>query len=310
MVLKNGLIFRSTGSWYELQDDDGNMLSCRLKGKFKIKDLKVTNPLAVGDRVRFFVEDEVENTGVIAEIIPRKNYIIRKSVHKTAHGHLLACNIDQLVLIVTLASPKTSLGFIDRMLVTAETFRIPVLLVFNKFDLLNKEGVLFQKELISLYKLLGYDCLVTSVNNNLGIKAFKSSLKNKISLVSGHSGVGKSSLINLLDINLDLPINEISTFSNKGVHTTTFAEMYEISKNTFIIDSPGIKELGLMEIENSELSHYFPEFRELLGLCKFHNCMHINEPRCAVKDALDNGKIAESRYLSYLSMYENHDNRR
>lgn len=310
MLLKNGLIFRSTGSWYELQDEEGNMISCRLKGKFKIKDLKVTNPLAVGDRVRFFVEDEVENTGVIAEIIPRKNYIIRKSVHKTAHGHLLACNIDQLVLIVTLASPKTSLGFIDRMLVTAETFRIPVLLVFNKFDLLNEVGALFQEELISLYKSLGYGCLVTSVEDKVGIKPFKAGLKNKVSLVSGHSGVGKSSLINLLDINLDLPINEISTFSNKGVHTTTFAEMYEISKNTFIIDSPGIKELGLMEIDNSELAHYFPEFRELLGLCKFHNCMHINEPHCAVKDALGNEKIAHSRYLSYLSMYENHDNRR
>ena len=301
---------RSTGSWYEVLDENKHTWKCRLRGKFKIKGLKTSNPIAVGDRVLFDIEDKIENTGIIHDITQRENYIIRKSVHKTAHGHLLACNIDQLVLIVTLASPKTSLGFIDRMLVTAETFRIPVLLVFNKFDLLNEVGALFQEELISLYKSLGYGCLVTSVEDKVGIKPFKAALKNKVSLVSGHSGVGKSSLINLLDINLDLPINEISTFSNKGVHTTTFAEMYEISKNTFIIDSPGIKELGLMEIDNSELAHYFPEFRELLGLCKFHNCMHINEPHCAVKDALDNEKIAHSRYLSYLSMYENHDNRR
>jgi ribosome biogenesis GTPase / thiamine phosphate phosphatase len=292
---KIGTVFRSTGSWYEVRDENDRLFSCRLKGKFKIKDLKVTNPLSVGDKVVFDLEDE--NIGIIKEILPRKNYIIRKSVHKTAHGHLLASNIDQLVLIVTLASPKTSLGFIDRFLVTAETFRIPVLIVFNKFDLLNKKGVIFQDALMDLYTHLGYDSVSTST-------------LTKISLISGHSGVGKSTLINILDPELDLATSEISDFSSKGVHTTTFAEMFELPNKTFIIDSPGIKELGLVDIDNEELAHYFPEFRDLLGQCKFHNCLHINEPKCAVKDAVEAGEISESRYLSYLSMFENDDNRR
>jgi ribosome biogenesis GTPase / thiamine phosphate phosphatase len=307
---KKGIIFRSTGSWYETQDEDGEQYSCRLKGKFKIQGLKVTNPLAVGDHVVFMVEDETEKVGIIFEILPRKNYIIRKSVHKTAHGHILASNLDQLILIVTLASPKTSLGFIDRLLVTAETFRIPVLLVFNKFDLLDAEEKAYQDDLIELYVSLGYDYVITSAEKKKGIKEFLKKIKNKVSLVAGHSGVGKSSLINILDPDLDLVTNEISTFSKKGIHTTTFAEMFEIADNTYIIDSPGINELGLMDINNDELSHYFPEFRDLMSQCKFHNCKHINEPKCAVKDALDNGLIAVSRYLSYISMFENEDNRR
>lgn len=310
MLEKKGLVYRSTGSWYEVRDSNGDFFSCRLKGKFKIKDLKVTNPLAVGDEVSFFIEDGEEGTGVIFEISPRKNYIIRKSVHKTAHGHLLACNLDQLVLIVTLANPKTSLGFIDRMLVTAETFRIPVLLVFNKIDLLPKDGIEYQDVLIDLYTSLGYSCLVTSATTLQGTDDLMAALENKISLVSGHSGVGKSTLINILDPDLDLATNEISTFANKGVHTTTFAEMYEIKANAYIIDSPGIKELGLMDVSQAELAHYFPEFRDLLGECKFHNCLHINEPKCAVKDAVESGEISETRYLSYLSMFDNHDNRR
>ena len=305
---KKGTVFRSTGSWYEVRDEQNSVFSCRLKGKFKIKDLKVTNPLAVGDKVIFDLEDE--NIGIIKEILPRKNYIIRKSVHKAAHGHLLASNIDQLVLIVTLASPKTSLGFIDRFLVTAETFRIPVLLVFNKFDLLNKKGVVFQDALMDLYTHLGYDCVSTSTVSLKGIDDFQSKLANKVSLISGHSGVGKSTLINILDPDLDLATSEISTFANKGVHTTTFAEMFEIPNKAFIIDSPGIKELGLVDIANEELAHFFPEFRDLLGQCKFHNCLHINEPKCAVKDAVAEGEISESRYMSYLSMFENDDNRR
>jgi ribosome biogenesis GTPase / thiamine phosphate phosphatase len=310
LLEKKGLVYRSTGSWYEVRDANGDFFSCRLKGKFKIKDLKVTNPLAVGDEVLFFIEDGEEGTGVIFEISPRKNYIIRKSVHKTAHGHLLACNLDQLVLIVTLANPKTSLGFIDRMLVTAETFRIPVLIVFNKIDLLPKEGVEYQDVLIDLYTSLGYGCLVTSATTLQGTDDLMAALENKISLVSGHSGVGKSTLINILDPELDLATNEISTFANKGVHTTTFAEMYEIKANSYIIDSPGIKELGLMDVSQSELAHYFPEFRDLLGECKFHNCLHINEPKCAVKDAVEAGEISETRYMSYISMFDNHDNRR
>lgn len=301
---------RSTGSWYEVRDEDRTMWQCRLKGKFKIKDFKVTNPLAVGDKILFDVENENENTGTITTILPRENYIIRKSVHKTAHGHLLATNIDQAVLIVTLTFPRTSLGFIDRFLVSAESFRIPTLLIFNKLDVLADEEKEFQEELADLYNSLGYRCIFTSAVTKIGIEELKNALLNKISLLAGHSGVGKSSLVNELNPEFDLATSEVSTFANKGVHTTTFAEMFEIFDDTYLIDSPGIKELGLMDISNSELSDYFPEMRELIGQCKFHNCRHINEPNCAIKEAINHGKIAESRFISYLSMMDAEDNRR
>jgi ribosome biogenesis GTPase / thiamine phosphate phosphatase len=307
---KKGLVMRSTGSWYEVRDEDRTMWQCRLKGKFKIKDFKVTNPLAVGDKILFDVENENENTGTITTILPRENYIIRKSVHKTAHGHLLATNIDQAVLIVTLTFPRTSLGFIDRFLVSAESFRIPTLLIFNKLDVLADEEKEFQEELADLYNSLGYRCIFTSAVTKIGIEELKNALLNKISLLAGHSGVGKSSLVNELNPEFDLATSEVSTFANKGVHTTTFAEMFEIFDDTYLIDSPGIKELGLMDISNSELSDYFPEMRELIGQCKFHNCRHINEPNCAIKEAINHGKIAESRFISYLSMMDAEDNRR
>lgn len=305
-----GLVMRSTGSWYEVRTTEGSILQCRLKGKFKIKDLKVTNPIAVGDKVAYDIENETENTGIIYDILPRDNYIIRKSVHKAAHGHLLASNIDQAVLIVTLTFPRTSLGFIDRFLVSAESFRIPTVLVFNKLDVLSEEQVAYQEELADLYEGMGYRCLFTSATNNIGVDSFKEVLEGKVSLIAGHSGVGKSTLVNTIAPDLDLPTSEISTFANKGVHTTTFAEMFEISTGTFIIDSPGIKELGLADIEKEEISHYFPEMRELLGECRFHNCMHIDEPKCAVKEAVVEGTIAESRYASYLSMALGEDNRK
>ena len=306
MELTQGIVFRSTGSWYEVKNlVTGQMVSCRLKGKFKIKNLKVTNPIAVGDRVGF---EPGEN--VIAEILPRHNYVIRQSVHKSAHAHLLAANVDQLILIVTLRSPKTSLGFIDRFLVTAETFRIPATLVFNKQDLLDEAERAYQDELITLYTGLGYGCLCTSTYIPMGIEALKTALAHKTTLISGHSGVGKSSLLNALLPHLDLATSDVSDFSDKGVHTTTFAEMFEPEPGTRIIDSPGIKELGLMDIEKEELAHFFPEFRDLLGQCRFHNCLHINEPKCAVKNAVEEGEIYLSRYMSYLSMFENDDNRR
>ncbi len=305
-----GIIWRSTGSWYEVRDQEGEFINCRLKGNFKIKGLKVTNPLAVGDRVKFTKENTEEINGMITEILPRKNYIIRKSVHKTAHGHLLACNLDQAILIVTLSSPRTSLGFIDRFLVTAESFRIPVVILFNKSDLITPEEKETLEHLIYLYETLGYTCRSVSALLGNGIDEVRQLLKNKTSLISGHSGVGKSQFINSLLPHLDLATSEISTFANKGVHTTTFAEMFEVEPETFIIDSPGIKELGLMEMEPAEISHYFPEMRDLLGQCKFHNCLHINEPKCVVKEAVTEGFIAESRFMSYLSMLENEDNRR
>lgn len=301
---------RSTGSWYEVRTKEGHILQCRLKGKFKIMGLKVTNPIAVGDKVAYDLESESENTGIIYEIFPRENYIIRQSVHKTAHGHLLATNLDQAVLIVTLTFPRTSLGFIDRFLVTAEAFRIPTKIIFNKFDVLNEEQVVYQKELAELYESLGYPCLFTSATDNIGVEEFWQLLKGKVSLLAGHSGVGKSTLVNAIAPSLDLRTSEVSTFANKGVHTTTFAEMFEIDPETFIIDSPGIKELGLADIKKEEISHYFPEMRDLLNECRFHNCLHLDEPKCAVKDAVTNGDIAESRYISYLSMVEGRDNRK
>ncbi|GAA4449965.1 ribosome small subunit-dependent GTPase A [Nibrella saemangeumensis] len=308
--MQNGLVIRSTGSWYDVRSESGHVYRARLKGKFKLQGLKVTNPIAVGDRVLYEVEDETENTAIISDIQPRENYIIRQSVHKTAHGHILAANIDQAVLIVTLTFPRTSLGFIDRFLVTAESFRIPATLVFNKSDILNEEGLAYQQEIINLYESIGYTCMATSATEGEGVDKFRQLLNHKITLLSGHSGVGKSTLVNAIAPDLNLRTNEVSTYANKGVHTTTFAEMFELANNTFIIDSPGIKELGLADMQKEEISHYFPEMRDLLNTCRFHNCLHINEPGCAVKNAVGTGDIAESRYWSYLGMVAGEDNRR
>ncbi len=311
MGLIRGLVLRSTGSWYEVRDSrDGHIWQCRLKGKFKALGLKVTNPIAVGDYVNFEVEDEGENFGIIHEIVPRENYVIRRSVHKTAHAHLIAANVDQAILICTLVFPRTSLGFIDRFLVAIESFRIPGVLVFNKQDLLNDEMKDFQTELMELYTSLGYRCLATTALAELGLVEFNALLKGKISLLSGHSGVGKSTLVNAIAPGLDIKTQEVSTFANKGVHTTTFAEMFELEPGTFIIDSPGIKELGLADMEKEEISHYFPEMRDLLNQCRFNNCQHINEPGCAVKGAVTDGNIAMSRYESYLSIMLGGDNRK
>ncbi|WP_394992979.1 ribosome small subunit-dependent GTPase A [Emticicia sp.] len=301
---------RSTGSWYDVRSKEGDILQCRLKGKFKIKGFKVTNPIAVGDKVVYAIEDENRNTGMISEILPRENYIIRKSVHKTAHGHLLATNIDQAVLIATLTFPRTSLGFIDRFLVAAESFRIPTVLIFNKLDLLNQEQIDYQQELTQLYESLNYPCVFTSAIDGNGVAEFYDILRGKVSLIAGHSGVGKSTLVNAIAPDLDLRTSKVSTFANKGVHTTTFAEMFEIDAETFIIDSPGIKELGLADMEKEEISHYFPEMLKLINQCRFNNCLHLDEPNCAIKEAVMEEKIAQSRYFSYLSMMDGGDNRK
>jgi len=306
-----GVVVRSTGSWYEVRNENKEIIACRLRGKFKTRELKTTNPIAVGDKVLWEWENKETQTGIITEILPRENYIIRKSVHKTAHSHLIAANIDQAMVIVSLVSPRTSLGFIDRFLVSAETFRIPAVVVFNKIDLLDEQAYQYQNEIKEIYEKIGYVCLETSASEKIGIEPLRKLLENKITLLSGHSGVGKSSLINCLNPSLNLRTAEVSTFANKGVHTTTFAEMFELSENTFIIDTPGIKELGLAEIETEELSHYFPEMREFLGECKFGaRCLHTHEPSCKVIEAVENGEIAIFRYESYLSMLANEDNRR
>ena len=309
--MPQGIIIRSTGSWYEVLTPERQVYACRLRGKFKLKELKVTNPIAVGDEVVFELEDfNEEERGVISEILPRRNYLIRKSVHKTAHGHLIATNLDQAVVIATLTFPRTSLGFIDRFLVSAEAFRIPAVVVFNKLDLLDAEARAYQEEIVAMYKSIGYRCLLSSTVSGEGIEEFKSLLSNKKTLLSGHSGVGKSSLVNIIAPDLLLRTGEVSTFANKGTHTTTFAEMFEWQENSFLIDTPGIKELGLIDIEKEELAHFFPEMRTLLGQCKFHNCLHVHEPKCAVIAAVEVGTISLSRYENYLSMLQDYDNRR
>lgn len=303
-----GVVVKSTGSWYQVRDSEGNLHACRLKGKFKIKGLKVTNPIAVGDRVKVDI-DPTDRASVITDIFPRENYLIRSSVKHPEIGHILASNLDQAVLMATLKQPRTSLGFIDRYLVSAETFRIPVVLIFNKIDLLNKNQLAEVKDLVKMYRGIGYTCLATSFKIPQGLDTLKEHLAGKTSLLSGHSGVGKSTLLNFIAPGYEQETREVSRSLQKGVHTTTFAEMFEIAPGSYIIDTPGIKELGLMEIGDEELSHYFPEMRNLLGECKFHNCTHVHEPKCAVIAAVGD-TIPDSRYQSYLSMLENQDNRR
>ncbi len=309
-MLTKGLVMRSTGSWYEVRSDSGKVYRARLKGKFKLNGPKTSNPITVGDQVLFSMEDEANQTVVIEEISTRQNYIIRKSVHKTSHGQLLAANVDQALFIFTYKFPKTSLGFLDRFLVTAEAFRIPVTIVFNKMDLLTEEEKDQVFEWAGLYQGLGYGVLFTSIPMNQGISEFKEIFQGKVSLMAGHSGVGKSSLLNIVAPTLHIKTKEISDFAQKGVHTTTYSTMWELGPDTYLIDSPGINELGVMEIEKAELAHYFPEMRALLGQCKFNNCLHLHEPHCVVQQAVKDGEIASSRYLSYFSIFENDDNRR
>ena len=304
-----GLVYRSTGSWYEVKSESGEVYQCRTRGKLRLKGVKTTNPIAVGDYILFEKEGD-DHQGVIHEICDRDNYIIRKSIKNKNQGHIIASNIDQSLLVATIVYPKTSLGFIDRFLVSAEAFRIPQIIVFNKSDLLTEDDQARLEEYISIYSNIGVRCMITSASNNKGIEDVKEILKGKKTLISGHSGVGKSTLVNCIAPGLDLKTSEISDFAEKGVHTTTFAEMFELDSDTLIIDTPGIKELGLIDIEEDELSDYFPEMRELIGECKFHNCKHTHEPGCAIKEAVINGEIAESRFKSYLSMLEDDDNRR
>ncbi len=304
---QKGTIIRSTGSWYNIRLENGNIVQGRLRGKFKLKGLKVTNPIAVGDIVEFKEDVKEENTVIITKIEERANYIVRKSTRKAHHAHMLASNMDQAVLIATYKSPQTSLGFIDRFLVSAEAFRIPTLIVFNKVDLLNEQEIDYLQDLAVMYSELGYECLFTSAETGLGIKELKEALTGKISFLSGHSGAGKSSLINKTIPEIEIATSSISDYSDKGKHTTTFAEMHKVDDDTYLIDSPGIKELGLANMEKEEISHYFPEMRALLNQCKYHNCTHTHEPQCAVYAATEEGLISASRYVSYLSILDDED---
>jgi ribosome biogenesis GTPase / thiamine phosphate phosphatase len=305
-----GVVIKSTGSWYLLRDEEGKLHRARLRGKFKLKGMKVSNPLAVGDKVEFDLEDIEEETAVIHKIQDRENYIIRQSTHKTAYSHIIAANLDQAFLIVTLVSPRTSFGFIDRFLVTAEAYDIPTVLVYNKTDMYDDEMRDYQRQISHMYEQIGYQSIAVSAKSNEGMDELESLLHNKTTLLSGHSGVGKSTLINLLVPDLELKTTEISEFSDKGVHTTTFAEMFEVDTDTYIIDTPGIKELGIVDIPKTELGHYFPEMRERLNKCRFNNCTHFNEPGCAVIEAVRKNEISLTRYESYLSMLHGGDNRK
>jgi ribosome biogenesis GTPase len=302
-----GIVVKSTGSWYEVMKPSGEIINCRLKGKFRLQGLKHTNPVTVGDKINYEMEPNSEN-GVIFSIEPRKNYIIRKSSNLSKQTHIIASNIDQAILMVTIAFPTTSLGFIDRFLVTAEAYHIPTTIIFNKVDLCTNglEDVL--QETISLYhKKVGYDYLKTSVNDKIGLDEVKVLLQNKTTLVAGHSGVGKSSLLNAIEPNLNLRTGIISKTSFNGQHTTTFAQMHPLSFGGFIIDTPGIREFGVVDLNNAELSHYFKEMKPFIGKCKFNNCQHIHEPQCAVLEALEAEQIPAERYQSYLSIMANED---
>ncbi len=293
-----GVVIKSTGSNY-LVRAEGKIYGCKLKGKIRLDDRKTTNPVAVGDTVEFVLENE---DAMITKIHPRKNYIIRKSINLSKQAHIIASNLDQAVLIATLVSPRTSLGFIDRFLVTAEAYRIPAKIIFNKSDLLNAELLEIQGKTIALYEKIGYECFSVSSYDKKQIENLQSLFKDKISLVAGHSGVGKSTFINALEPGLNIKTSAISAAHSKGTHTTTFAELYPLAFGGDVIDSPGIKELGLVEMKKEEVGHYFPEIRARMNDCKFNNCIHVNEPKCAVLEAVRNGEISEERYVSYLGI--------
>lgn len=295
-----GIVTKSTGSRYLVRKDDGAFVDCVLKGKIRLDGRKSTNPVAVGDKVD--IETDAAGNYVISQIYPRKNYIIRKSINLSKQVQILASNIDQAVLLVTVVAPRTSLGFIDRFLITAEAYSIPAVLVFNKSDILDADALNYQNSIIDLYTKIGYRCFITSMFDSLSLSSVKILLKDKTTLIAGHSGVGKSSLINAVEPALNLKTGDISTVHLKGMHTTTFAELHPLSFGGFIIDTPGIKELGLVEMKKEEIGHYFPEIRAVMNNCKFNNCLHVNEPKCAVKDAVESGNISEERYISYLGI--------
>lgn len=296
-----GVVIKSTGSWLIVRTSDGEIYNCKLKGKFRIKGIKTTNPVAVGDNVSFVLMAE-EKIGLITTIKPRFNYIIRKATKLSKVAHIIAANIDQACIVVTLAHPRTSTGFIDRILVTTEAYHIPAKIIFNKVDLYDESLLETMQKLQQVYSQAGYPCIEVSALTGKNTSDFKTMLRDKQSLVTGHSGVGKSALINAVEPDLNLKTKDLSAYHRVGMHTTTFAEMLPLSFGGYIIDTPGIKEFGLTDFSRKEIPERFPEMRKYMHHCRFSNCTHVHEPDCAVKDAIEKGEIAFFRYENYLSI--------
>ena len=295
-----GVVIKSTGSWYIVKTDDGELLNCRIRGKFRMQDIKSTNPIVVGDKVLLSQE---EDSFLIDELFDRKNIIVRKSVNLSKQTHILASNVDQAILVVTMKSPLTSTGFIDRFLVSAQAYGVDVIILFNKTDLYDQVTLALLEERRSIYQKIGYRCLSKSTLND-DLSDIKELMKDKVNVISGHSGVGKSTLLNSIQPNLNITTQEISEHHQQGQHTTTFSEMHDLDFGASIIDTPGVRGFGLSEIDKYELGDYFVEFLKLKSDCKFNNCLHVNEPKCAVKLSLEKGEIATSRYKNYLNMLE------
>jgi ribosome biogenesis GTPase len=304
------IVYKSTGSWYIVKDDEGNPFNARMLGKFKIDGLTSTNPIAVGDTVEIEMENELEKGVTITAIYDRKNYITRTSPANKHQHHIIASNLDQSLLFATIKDPKTSQGFIDRFLISSESFHIPTVIVFNKSDLYKKKEEEKFEMVKDIYEAIGYTVKKISVETNEGVDQIKELLKDKVTLLSGHSGVGKSSFLNKILPEMKLKTQDVSGWSGKGMHTTTFAEMYDVPFGGKIIDTPGIRELGLVDIPKQELSHYFPEMKALINDCQFNNCMHLNEPNCAVKAAVENNTISMDRYISYCNILESIDEKK
>jgi len=300
-----GIVYKSTGSWYTVKTEDGAWYECRIKGKFRIKGIKSTNPVAVGDIVDFDLDTKSDvATGVITNIRERENYIIRKSVNLSKQTHIIASNVDQVFLLITLNNPPTFTAFIDRFLITAEAYGIKAILLFNKIDTYTEDELLEIKFLAAMYREVGYECMGISALKETNVDAVKEQMEGKVNMFTGHSGVGKSTLVNAIEPNLNLKTKAISEQHMQGQHTTTFAEMYDLSFNAKIIDTPGIKGFGIVDMEREEIGNYFPEFFALKNECKFNNCLHLEEPKCAIKEALDNDELHWSRYKSYVQIME------
>ena len=302
-----GKVLKSTGKWYQVMLENGDQIDCRIRGKLRLDDLKTTNPISVGDVVLLHDQFDEEGKGVIEDYEMRRNYIVRKSTNLSKQLHILAANVDRAYLLVTLKHPETHTVFIDRFLVAAESFRIPVTLLFNKIDLLSEDERFDVDAMMDMYRTIGYDCEAISATDENNIDFLSEEIAGNQVMIAGHSGTGKSTLVNALDPNLDLRIGEISSAHHQGQHTTTFAEMHPLQSGGFIIDTPGIRAFGIVQLDKEVISHYFPEMREMIGQCRFHNCQHINEPSCAVKDALEEGTIYQSRYWTYLQLMTGDD---